>query len=135
MPYRCSKKFRFEAAHALTQLPPEHKCHNVHGHGYEVTITFESPHNLYYGIPHLGMVVDFGDISGWWKRDVEPLLDHRNLNAVPELGEIHLTAEGLAKWIFDRCNRAFWRRGLCSIRVQETPTCWAEYIRDDERRT
>ena len=124
MPYRCSKKFRFSAAHALTQLPLEHKCHNMHGHNYEVTITLEAD-----TLP-LGMVVDFGDISWWWEGNVRDFLDHRNLNEVPRLAGMHLTAECLAEWIFHRYEIR-WGAKVYSVRVQETPTCWAEYIRED----
>lgn len=124
MPYRCSKTFGFAAAHALTQLPQSHKCHNIHGHGYEVTITLEAP-SL-----RLGMLVDFGDISKWWKENCEPFLDHRNLNEVPELAGIHKTAEALAKLIFTAAEYEY-GEWVYSVRVQETPTCYAEYIRDD----
>lgn len=123
MPYRCSKTFRFAAAHALTQLPSDHKCHNLHGHNYEVTVTLE------WMRLHLGMVVDFGEISEWWKSDMAPLFDHRNLNEVPELSGIELTAECLARVIFDAAKQR-WGHMVYAVRVQETPTCYAEYIRD-----
>ena len=127
MPFRCSKKFRFSAAHALTQLPESHKCQAMHGHNYEVAVTLESDKL------HLGMVVDFGEISEWWEACMKPLLDHRNLNEVPELAYLRnagMTAEVLAKWIFVAATYEF-RGRVYSVRVQETPTCWAEYIRED----
>lgn len=132
MPYRCSKKFRFEAAHALTQLPKGHKCHNLHGHGYEVTITLEAPSIPHYEPLRMGMVLDFGIIAEWWKTYMEPLLDHRNLNEVPVFEKMPLTAECLAEWIFDKCSRGLRGAEVYSVRVQETPTCWAEYMRDEE---
>ena len=32
------RKFRFEAAHQLPNVRPEHKCGRMHGHGFEVII-------------------------------------------------------------------------------------------------
>ena len=32
------RKFRFEAAHQLPKVRPEHKCGRMHGHGFEVII-------------------------------------------------------------------------------------------------
>lgn len=122
MPYRCSKVFHFCAAHALTQLPKEHKCHNLHGHNYEVTITLQSEWL------NLGMVVDFGEITEFWEAELKPVLDHQNLNDNADfLGSP--TAEALARWVYGKC-REKWAI-VYSVRVQETPTCWAEYIRDD----
>ena len=76
------------------------------------------------------MVLDFGGISELWEDLLKPFLDHRNLNEVPELSGMHLTAECLARWIFDMCKPS-WGYMVYSVRVQETPSCWAEYIRDD----
>lgn len=53
-----SKTVRFEAGHALHGLEPGHKCSNVHGHNYVVTVKL-------YGedLGATGMVVDFGVIN------------------------------------------------------------------------
>jgi len=75
------------------------------------------------------MVLDFGGISELWEDLLKPFLDHRNLNEVPQLSGMPLTAECLAKRIFNLCH-AHWGTLVYSVRVQETPTCWAEYIRD-----
>ena len=36
-----SKTFRFEAAHRLPQVPPDHKCHRMHGHSFMVDVVIE----------------------------------------------------------------------------------------------
>ena len=33
-----SKRWDFDAAHRLPFLPPEHKCHRMHGHTYAVEL-------------------------------------------------------------------------------------------------
>ena len=35
------KNFQFEAAHYLPNLPKEHKCNRLHGHGFKVEIVDE----------------------------------------------------------------------------------------------
>lgn len=85
-----AKRFTFDAAHRLDRLPPEHKCHRMHGHTYEVEIVISGV------VDDLGFVVDYADIAELW----EPLhqaLDHRTLNDVTGL-EVP-TTENLAGWI------------------------------------
>ena len=73
------KTFRFDAAHALPNVPEGHKCASQHGHSYRVDVHLTGDVD-----PHVGWVVDFGDI----KQIVDPLidrLDHCNLNEVEGL--------------------------------------------------
>lgn len=53
-----TKEIRFEAAHALANLKPGHKCMNVHGHNYVVGVEL-------FGEPDedTGMIVDFGTLK------------------------------------------------------------------------
>ena len=58
---RITKKFRFEAAHALYGY--DGKCKNIHGHNYKLFVTV-------IGVPvndnsnaKEGMVMDFGDLK------------------------------------------------------------------------
>ncbi len=88
------KTFRFDAAHALPNVPAGHKCASQHGHSYRVDI-----HVTGRVDPYAGWVMDFGEI----KKLVDPLieqLDHRNLNEVSGLG--NSTSELLAAWLWDR---------------------------------
>ena len=87
------RTFRFEAAHALPNIPDGHKCRNMHGHSYRVDIHVTGEVD-----PRTGWVMDFGDI----KQAVEPLidaLDHKVLNDVPGLE--NCTSELIAKYIWD----------------------------------
>jgi 6-pyruvoyltetrahydropterin/6-carboxytetrahydropterin synthase len=89
-----TKTFRFEAAHRLTRVPPDHKCARLHGHSFRVDITVKGPVS-----PETGWLMDYADISAACKPVVE-LLDHHYLNELDGLD--NPTSEVLAKWIWDR---------------------------------
>jgi 6-pyruvoyltetrahydropterin/6-carboxytetrahydropterin synthase len=88
------KTFTFEAAHRLPRLPPEHKCHRLHGHSFRVVVRVRGPLD-----PELGWVVDFARLEDAWRPLFEQL-DHRCLNDVEGLE--NPTSEMLASWILDR---------------------------------
>lgn len=111
-----SKEFRFEAAHSLPHLPPEHKCHHIHGHSYKIVvkcsglITKDRP-----------WVIDYADIS----KEMDPIvamLDHKNINDV--IG-VATTAENIALWVFEKLPR---RISVKQVDVYETPTTCASYV-------
>ena len=113
-----TRDYRFEAAHRLPMVPPEHKCARMHGHSFRVEVTIAGEID-----PEQGWLTDFADITAV----VEPLLkrelDHRTLNDVPGLE--NPTSEILSVWL--------WRRlapelpGLASITVAETCTARCTY--------
>lgn len=111
------KQFRFEAAHHLPKLPPEHRCHRIHGHGYELVVTLRGPVD-----PEMGWLVDFGDIGAVVKPLVKEL-DHQLLNDLPGLE--NPTAEALAMWVWDRvCDRL---PHLVEVEVRETDSSSCRY--------
>jgi len=76
---KISKEFKFDSAHWLPRVAPDHKCARMHGHTYIVEIHVEGELES-----KLGWVLDFNDL----RRHVEPLidqLDHRVLNEIPGL--------------------------------------------------
>ena len=105
------KQFRFEAAHRLPHVPPEHKCARLHGHSFTVEIHVRGPVG-----ERSGWVVDFADIAAAWQ-PLHAVLDHYYLNEIPGL-EVP-TIEYMAAW--------FWRKlapqlpGLAEIVIHETP--------------
>lgn len=106
------RTFRFEAAHALPKVPPEHKCSRLHGHNYRVDVHVAGP-----VAAEKGWVMDFGDI----KRAMQPILDeldHRNLGEIPGLA--NPTSEMLARFIWDRVQPAL--EGLSAVVVWESET-------------
>ena len=111
------KEFGFEAAHSLPHLPPDHKCHRVHGHSYRVRVEVTGPVD-----PATKFVVDYADISRAWKPIYE-MLDHRFINDVPGL-EVS-TSEALAMWIADRLKPSL--PDLSRVIVCETATAGCIY--------
>jgi len=110
-----SKTFTFDAAHRLDRLPPEHKCHRMHGHTYRVELIL-SGH-----VADNGFLLDYADIAEMWA-PLHELLDHRILNEVPGLDVP--TTENLAGWILSRIG---WDGHLSfTVRVFESSTTWCE---------
>ena len=116
-PMRIFKEFTFEAAHRLPNVPPDHKCHRLHGHSFRVRLTLEGPLD-----PELAWVADFAEI----KRAFRPLyeqLDHHYLNEIEGLE--NPTAENLSRWIFLRLRDTL--PLMSAIIVHETCTSRCEY--------
>lgn len=110
------KTFKFDAAHRLSRVGPDHPCSNVHGHTYRVTVNFEGPMGLD------GMVIDFHEISRVMKPSID-LLDHSFLN--DHEGLTNPTSENIAAWIWDRTKPLL--PLLASVTVQETEGAGAIY--------
>ena len=73
------KTFSFEAAHYLPKAGTFHKCSNLHGHSYKITVILRGPQD-----PVSGWLVDFMQIKDF----VAPLLktfDHACLNEIEGL--------------------------------------------------
>lgn len=117
MECRLERDYRFEAAHSLPRVPPEHKCARIHGHSYRIVVAVEGRVD-----PELGWLIDFAAIDAV----VAPIiaeLDHQNLNHLEGLE--NPTSENLAGYL--------WRRiaprlpVLAEISVSETPTSRCVY--------
>ena len=52
------KQFTFDSAHQLPNVPEGHKCKNLHGHTYHLTVYIEGDLDL-----KLGWVMDFSDLK------------------------------------------------------------------------
>lgn len=116
------KEFRFEAAHRLPHVPPEHKCARLHGHSFTLAV-----HVRGLVEPPSGWVMDFADLD----RAVEPLvaeLDHHYLNDVAGLE--NPTTEMLARWIWRRLKPAL--PGLTRVELRETATAGCVYAGEDD---
>ena len=107
-----TKVYRFEAAHSLPLLPSTHKCHNLHGHSYEILVAVKGPLTR-----PLLWVQDYADISAVVKPLIERL-DHKNLNEV--LATYCTTAENLALWFAEELKEKL--PLLSRIEVRETQT-------------
>ena len=115
------KTFRFEAAHAL----PNHegKCRELHGHSYRIELHFEGEIKPARGESDDGMVLDFCEVSAWWRREVEPLVDHRFLNETMPERFLPTTAENIAAWVLTLLAGA--DLPVTGVTVWETPSASA----------
>jgi len=109
------KTFRFEAAHALPNVPADHKCRRLHGHSYRVDIHVRGPIDS-----HTGMVMDFGNI----KDVVSPVLkelDHRYLNDIPGLA--NCTSELIAVYLWNRIRPALPQLWAIAVWESDSSRC------------
>lgn len=108
---------RFEAAHFLPHVPPDHKCRRMHGHSYRCEIHVTKPLD-----PALGWVTDYAVI-----RDAfEPLrqqLDHHVLNEIEGLD--NPTSELIAAWIWKHLAPSL--PGLSTVVLHETAASYVIY--------
>ncbi|MBD8554318.1 6-carboxytetrahydropterin synthase QueD [Rhizobium sp. CFBP 8762] len=114
---KITQAFTFEAAHRLPNVPATHKCHRMHGHSYRVELQLEGPID-----PATGFVIDFFDVEHAFGPLLQQL-DHHTLNDIDGLE--NPTAEHISMWIWDRTKPLL--PALSSVKVYETPACWAEY--------
>ena len=84
---RLTKRFTFEAAHALNGY--DGLCRHIHGHSYILFVTVAGYPCTDENSPKLGMVIDFGDL----KRTVEKHILHRFDHALILRKDSPLSAE------------------------------------------
>jgi 6-pyruvoyltetrahydropterin/6-carboxytetrahydropterin synthase len=112
-----SKDFEFEAAQALPQFPEGHKCRNVHGHSFKVTISVRGPVDEASGIFY-----DHAAISDVMKPIIEQL-DHAYLNDITGLE--NPTIENMSRWFWEKLQPQL--MGLYEIVLHETPRARCVY--------
>ena len=124
MPSFLTRRVTFAAAHRYRR-PDWSEAQNTkvfglcaresfHGHSYVCDVTVSGAID-----PQTGMIVDLGELDRILATEVRERFDHRNINLdVPEFGDGKLipTGEELARFIFDRVQRAL---GTSSARVVE----------------
>ena len=142
---RVTKRFTFEMAHAL-------RCHdglcaNIHGHSYVLDVTLLGTPIHAPGHPKDGMVIDFADLKSIVKAVVIDRYDHalvlheNDRSAVAAdhalFGRVLFTpwqptCENLLLQIVGALRKVLPAEApLQVVRLQETPTSWAEWSRDD----
>ncbi len=140
-----TRRLEFDAGHRI----PDHRsqCKHLHGHRYVLEITVEGEIIDHAGRPDNGMVMDFSEIKSLAKQHVVDPWDHAFLcwredqvvvdflATLPGHKTVLLanvpTAENLAKTAADTLASIFASRyqgqlRLKSVRLYETPNCWAE---------
>lgn len=150
-----TRVFAFDAAHRV--MNERVKCFNLHGHRFQVELTFEFTEKS-----ALGYAIDFKElkrIAGDW---LDEMFDHATIlnpldTELIELckrmgfrmyimglgreGDFNPSAENLASEIFFSIRKLFEYSGepirLKNVRLYETPNCWvdcqaADYVATDE---
>ncbi len=115
--FRITKEFHFSASHQLLGLSDDHPCSRLHGHNYIVEVELQAGE-----LNNVGFVRDYHELAPL-KSYIDDKLDHRHLNDV--LGDDQVTAERMAKHLFDWC-KSRWPE-VSAVRISETPKTWAEY--------
>ena len=110
------RRYRFEAAHQLPNVPPGHQCGRMHGHGFEV-ILHADRNNQDYSNP-----LDYERMDQYWA-PIQQQLDHACLNDIPGLE--NPTSEALCGWIWHRLVHNL--PGLSWVTVYETVTAGCHY--------
>lgn len=114
------KKFTFEAAHRLPNVPAGHKCGRLHGHSFRVELRLDGLID-----PATGWVKDFADVKAAFQPFYDQL-DHHYLNEVAGLE--NPTSEHIARWIWLRLKPHL--PLLSEVIVHETCTAGAIYKGD-----
>ncbi len=110
------RRFRFEAAHALPNVPAGHPCGRMHGHGFEVILHAEQC------LDGQDMGVDFDRLDECWI-PLHTELHHARLNDIPGLD--NPTSERLAAWLWQRLQPEL--PLLSWVTVYETATAGCHY--------
>jgi 6-pyruvoyltetrahydropterin/6-carboxytetrahydropterin synthase len=142
MPYRICKTFLVESGHILSKHPG--KCRFPHGHSRRIDVILEAGE-----LNENDMVCDFKHVKDLIAEFVEEF-DHamclntsdphyefyrKSYDRIVAFENVDPTTELMAKMIFDEVEKAILRTktrtGLTviSVRVHETETTWAEYLR------
>lgn len=106
------KQFSFDSAHFLPNVPKGHKCGDLHGHTYKLTVYLEGEIN-----PQYGWLVDFNEL----KKVIDPLIsmvDHKLLNDIPGLE--NPTSEVITAWFWNKIKPQLPQ--LKRLELNETPS-------------
>jgi 6-pyruvoyltetrahydropterin/6-carboxytetrahydropterin synthase len=110
------RRYTFESAHQLPNVPLGHKCGRMHGHGFEVIIHADQD----LGVREIG--VDYDHLDTLWA-PIYAELDHACLNDIP--GLTNPTSEVISNWIWQRIKPQL--PELSWVTVYETASCGAHF--------
>jgi len=110
------RRYSISCAHSLPKTPPEHKCHRLHGHTYEIYLYVKAD----ILIEPMDWVMDFSEIDDRFKR-LRKLLDHSELNDIIA----NPTCENLALYIWRNLKPEL--SDLYKITIREGRDSWVTY--------
>lgn len=142
---KITKQFSFEMAHALCNY--DGLCKNIHGHSYKMDITLAGKPLHDENSPKNGMVMDFGDLKKIVNEHIISVLDHALvlnrktdallINTLKQnyekivVVDFQSTTENLLEFIAEKIERNLPDRvKLCSIKLRETDTSYAEWCNE-----
>jgi 6-pyruvoyltetrahydropterin/6-carboxytetrahydropterin synthase len=109
------RRYRFQSAHRLPNVPLGHKCGRMHGHGFEAVLQVQLAHDE---PPQL----QADRLDAHWA-PLHHRLNHACLNDIDGLE--NPTSEMLSRWIWQQLVDKV--PDLVSVKVYETASCGARY--------
>lgn len=121
--YELSVEALFSAAHHLNNY--HGSCENLHGHNWLVRASVECEN-----LDTAGLGIDFRILRGHVKEILNEF-DHKDLNTVFDPLNINPSSENLARYIYERLEKALigWTGRVKRVEVHETPGCVAAFFR------
>jgi len=100
------------------------KCNENHGHNYKVILCFKSKELD----PSTGMIINFDEIKKVFKKYIDDVFDHKNLNTLYYFNNIIPTAENMAELFYDIIKKNL--SDLYAVEIYETDGASAIYVED-----
>ncbi|MDC8785542.1 6-carboxytetrahydropterin synthase [Roseateles koreensis] len=113
------RRYRFQAAHQLPNVPAGHKCGRMHGHGFEVIM--HANQDL-AGATGRAISIDYDHLDEVWA-PFHMLLNYQCLNQIDGLS--NPTSEVISAWLWERIKPLL--PELSWITVYETGSCGANF--------
>lgn len=110
------RRYVFQSAHRLPNVPAGHKCGRMHGHGFEVILHADQD------LGARDLEVDYDHLDALWA-PIHAELHHACLNDIPGLD--NPTSEMLSGWIWARLKPQL--PELSWVTVYETASCGAHF--------
>ena len=110
------RRYIFESAHQLPNVPAGHKCGVMHGHGFEVILHADQD------LGNSAIGIDYDHLDELWA-PIFAELDHACLNDIPGLQ--NPTSEVISAWIWARIKPQL--PELSWVTVYETASCGAHF--------
>lgn len=110
------RRYRFQSAHKLPNVPIGHKCGRLHGHGFEVIV------HANQDAGGRDISIDYDHLDEIWA-PFHYQLNHQYLNAIEGLS--NPTSEVIAAWLWDRLKVVL--PALSWVTVYETGSCGANF--------
>jgi 6-pyruvoyltetrahydropterin/6-carboxytetrahydropterin synthase len=121
--YEISVENHFSAAHRLKNY--QGPCENLHGHNWVVKATVRCEK-----LDACGIGIDFRILKNHLAAILDEL-DHKDLNAVLDHLDINPSSENIARYIFEKLEKALAgsNGSIARVEVYETPGSCAVYFK------